>query len=347
MNYNSDRDLRYFTRDFITTHGGVVDNSGRSMDAVLPQDLAEKLSVSEYLQLDFEDNDKEKNIVLYGSPLLESMVNIARERIPVTSCTLHFDYLKSAGFDNLVGNLFTFANAVGKVEKTAPTRSQYILLHCHYIAQSDEQKEGLITLVYNRETFTEVSAMADNLNRGGMSFEAAHAGTGLSGKEIDRLEAMIRTDAETYLAERLHQFEASMNRRYRRDIKNLNQYYQALEQEMKASLERAGQSPQLIAERQEKIALLPTELAAKTDDLFNKYSIEVSLKLAGAMLLQSPVVKVFLQVSVGRKAGTVSLIYNPVMKTIEPLRCSRCSQATYKPFFGSEMEIHCPQCTSW
>ena len=344
MNFNSDRDLRFFTKDFIKTHGGVVDDSGSTMDAVLPLDLAETLSVPEYLQFDFEDDDKDKHSVRYGSPLLESMVSVARERIPVASRTLHFDYLKSAGFDNLVQDLFTLGNAVGKVEHAAPTRSHYLLLHCHYIAQSDEQKEGLITLVYNRETFTAVSAMADSLNRGDMNFQAASAPTSLSGKEIESLETMIRADAKTSLTESLHHFEGSMNRRYRRDVKNLNEYYRALEREMRAGLERAGQSPQLIAERQEKLALLPAELTTKTDDLFNKYSIEVSLKLAGAMLLQSPVVKIFLQISVGSKNATDPLINNPVMKTIEPLRCQGCNQATYKPFFGPEMAIRCPRC---
>lgn len=344
MSYSCGQDLRFFTRDFITTHGGVVDDSSSAMDAVLPRELAERLSVPEYLQLGFESDDKEENTVFYGSPLLENMVNIARERIPIACCALQFDYLKSAGFDNLVQDLFTFGNAVAKVEKAAPTRSQYILLHCHYIAQSDEQKEGLITLVYNRETFTDVSSMASNLNRSDMSFKTVSTPTSLTGKEIDQLETMVRTDTQTCLAAKLSQFEASMNRRYRRDVKNLKEYYQALEQEMKASLERAGQSEQLIAERQEKIALLPTELASKTDDLFNKYSIDVSLKLAGAMLLQSPVVKVFQQISVGRKKGTVSLTYNPVMKTIEPLRCCRCGQATYQPFFTPEIEVRCPRC---
>ena len=49
MNYDGDIDLRFFTRDFIRTHGGAVEDQGMAMDAVLPKELADELSVSEYL----------------------------------------------------------------------------------------------------------------------------------------------------------------------------------------------------------------------------------------------------------------------------------------------------------
>lgn len=344
MNYDGDIDLRFFTRDFIRTHGGVVEDQGLAMDAVLPEELAEELSVSEYLNLQFGTEGQGEGKIYYGSPLLEKMVTVAREQIPVTSCSLRFDYLKTAGFDRLIQERFHFRNGVGKVGKTAPTLSEYVLLHCSYLAQSDEQKEGLLTRVYNRETFVDVSAMADGLAGVEMDFTDKATPVSLSRKEIKRIEKLVQNGAKIALAIELKDFEASMNRRYRRDVKNLNEYYTALQQEMEKNLKRSGLSESLISDRKEKIELIPAELAAKTDDLFKKYSIRIKLKLGGAMLLKSPVVKIFFKVSVGRKKKTITLQYNPVMKSIEPLQCRQCGFDTFKPFFGENMKILCPQC---
>ncbi len=344
MNSNSDSDLRFFTRDFIRTYGGAVEDLGRGMDAVLPPELAERLAVSEYINVRFVSDGPGEGKIHYGSPLLDAMVGVARERVPVTSCILHFDYLKTAGFDRLIGELFIFGNATIKVEKTAETVNDYIFLYCHYLAQSDEQKEGLIPLAYNRNTLVDVSAMTDAMTGIDMDFGERAAAIALSGGELREIENLVHGSATAVLAEELRDFEASMNRRYRRDVKNLGEYYGALEREMKNSLARGGQSEQLIAERREKMALLPAELAAKTEDLYKKYSISISLRLGGAMLLRSPVVMVLLRVSVGRKKENIQLHYNPVLKTIEPLRCENCRQATYRPFFGEKMQVFCPQC---
>jgi Zn finger protein HypA/HybF involved in hydrogenase expression len=344
MNYDGDIDLRFFARDFIRTHGGAVEDQGPAMDAVLPEELADELSVSEYLKLQFGTEGEGEGKIHYGSPLLEKMVTVARDRVPVIICKLCFDYLKTAGFDRLIQERFHFRNGVGKVEKTAPTLSDYILLHCSYLAQSDEQKEGLLTLVYNRDTFVEVSTMADGLAGVEMDFADEATPVGLSEKEIKRIEKLVQNSAETALAVALKDFEASMNRRYRRDVKNLNEYYSALQLEMEKNLKRSGLSERLISDRKEKIELIPAELASKTDDLFKKYSIRIKLKLGGAMIVKSPVVKIFFKVAVGRKKKTITLQYNPVMKSIEPLQCRQCSNDTFKPFFGENMKILCPQC---
>ena len=344
MSYSNKIDLRYFVRNFIGTCGGVVEDQGMVLDAVLPEELAAELSVSEYLSLEFGSEGQGEGKIHYGSPLLEKMVGIARDRVPVVDCVLRFDYLKTAGFDRLVQELFHFRNGVLKVAQTAPTLCEYILLHCGYLAQSDEQKEGLISLVYNRESFVDVSAMAEGLAGVETVFANEAAPVELSGREIGKVEKRVQDSGEKILAIQLKDFEASMNRRYRRDVKNLNEYYAALRREMEKNLQRSGLSERLVADRKEKIQLIPAELAAKTDDLFKKYGIRIKLKLCGAMLLKSPVVKILCNVSSGKRKDTITLLYNPVLKSIEPLSCRGCGADTYKPLFREDMKILCPQC---
>ncbi len=344
MSYDAEVDLRFFIRDFIRTSGGVVEDLGRRMDAVLPEELAAELMAPEFLNLQFFSGEENGNNISYGSPLLERMVGIARSRIPVAGCVLRFDYLKSAGFDRLIQELFHFGNSVGKVGETAKTFCDYILLHCSYLAQSDEQKEGLITVVYNRGTRVEVPAMADGLAGTDMVFKDEAVPVGLGKAEIEKYKKLVRNSAASYLASRLKDFEASMNRRYRRDVGNLHEYYDALQREMEKNLQRSGLSERLIADRREKIRLIPAELANKVDDLYKKYSIRIKLKLGGVILLKVPVVKIFFQVLVGRKKKDITLIYNPVIKTVEPLQCHKCGNSTYQPIFNENLQLFCPQC---
>jgi CRISPR/Cas system-associated protein Csm6 len=113
---------------------------------------------------------------------------------------------------------------------------------------------------------------------------------------------------------------------------------------MTASLERANVSEALKADRKEKIAMIPEELAAKKKDLLNKYRIRITLSLAGAMMVSTPAVKLLFTASVGRNRKTLSLIYNPVTKRIDPLVCDSCHQSMYQVAFDNDLCSLCLEC---
>ena len=112
--------------------------------------------------------------------------------------------------------------------------------------------------------------------------------------------------APRILEAQIEPFRDSMNRRFRRDVNNLEEYYAELKQEMTENLTRSGLSEQLVQERKEKIDLIPDELAKKKDDLFKKYSIKVKLELSGAMLIRTPAVKLFCQATIGRRKKPIT-----------------------------------------
>lgn len=121
-----------------------------------------------------------------------------------------------------------------------------------------------------------------------------------------------------------------MNRRFRRDVMNMEEYYDSLKKEMEASLKKSGISQQNIEDRQAKTDLLPDELARKKDDLFKKYSIKI--ESAALMWIKTPAVRVLLKTMVGRKRLDMSAIYNPVTKLLDPMACQKCGNC-YKPVF--------------
>ncbi len=344
MSSDTNNRLKLFVEQFIKSHGGEAVNNEQGLEALLPEELAVELSAPEYLKLQFGADSKDDHRISYGSPLLEKIVNSACRELPIAVCSLNFHYLKTQGFNRLIKELFAFRNAVGRVEHTARVMTEYILLQCKYLAQSDEQKEGLLAFVFNLETGSGVPEMAWVLDEVEKKFKLNTGKIHFSEKKIKKLLNSVQRNAGPALAPELEPFQASMNRRYRRDVANLDEYYVALQQEMEESLKRPGLSEQLIADRKEKIDLVPDELAKKKDDLFKKYSIKVSLELCGAMLIKTPAVKVLYQASIGRSRTSVSMFYNPATKSMDPLVCRKCKNSTFNPYFSNDLQIFCPNC---
>jgi len=345
MSSDADRELGQFTFCFLENRGAVLERNSGGFEALLPTTVSELLGIPEHIRIsdDTGSHSKAHYSVSYGSPLLEKMVDTACGQVPLIACQLTFDYLKSQGFDRLIEDQFTFYSAVGKTESTGIVKTVYLFLNCRYVAQSDEQKQGLLKLVVNYETGALIPHMEDVLSTPAKNFETSLQPIREDGKLPEIMER-IKDQSEGMLTAELQSFRESMNRRFRRDAANIEEYYNALKVEMGKSLERPGLSDELIKDRKEKIALLPHELARKRDDLFKKYSIKVTIVPCAATFINTPAVKVLYRVSVGRSQKTLALLYNPVTRLMDPLVCRGCGRSITSIYFCNHLHVLCSRC---
>lgn len=345
MNSDSDRELSQFAFRFFENMGAVLEKADHGFEALLPTRLSELLGLPEHILIsdDTSSQPKAHCSISYGSPLLEKMVETACGRLPLMACQLKFDYLKGQGFDRLIKDQFNFYNAVGKIESTGVVKTVYLFLNCRYVAQSDEQKQGLLGLVVNYETGALIPHMEDVLLTPVRDFETSWKPIWKDGK-LQEIMERIKDQAEEMLTAELASFRESMNRRFRRDAANLEEYYNALTLEMEKSLERPGLSDELIKDRKEKIALLPHELARKRDDLFKKYSIKVTIIPCAATFINTPAVKVLYRASVERSQKTLALLYNPVTRLMDPLVCEGCGKSITSIYFCNHFHLLCSWC---
>jgi hypothetical protein len=360
---NSDPDTRNqetrlldFAVRFLRENGALIEQGSRGINALLPKDLAGRLRTGEYITLEMpRDQDRvagtsghpgpggEVFPVHFGAPLLDRILGILTENPPILHTELHFSYLKSGGFDNLVQEQFEWHKATGSVTSFGQIHTRYLLLNCKYRAQSDEQKEGRFDLAVNPDSGALIPGMTADFTGFGKEFRKTGT-TDLPETIRSRLNRLIQTYGKAAVDQEIKAFKNSMNRRFTRDAKSLDEYYHALAQEMAASLERANVSEALKADREEKIAMIPEELAAKKKDLLNKYRIRITLSLAGAMMVSTPAVKLLFTALVGRNRKNLSLIYNPVTKRIDPLVCESCHQSIYQVAFGNDLSTLCLEC---
>lgn len=345
MNCEPDIDLGYFLRSFFTSQGAEIEANGDRLDVLSPKKLAQQIGIPTMSRLTVGNQDPGGFGVHYGSPLLEKISEIACNTVPITIVRLSFHYLKSQGFDRMAKEVFSFPGCRFQVKSTAVVQTEYILLTCRYLAQSDEQKEGLLPLTFHLDTGAPVDGMHTRLDAIEKQYVTGSKDAAFSPVQLDAVTHWIKRRTPKILEEKLSPFRDSMNRRYQRDVANLEEYYAELEQEMAGKLDRTGLSSQLKRERKEKIALIPVELAKKKDDLQKKYSVRVTVGLSGGMRIHTPAVKLFCQATMGRTKIPVGLYYNPIGKALDPMVCEGCGNGTCQAHFCGQSHLLCPSCS--
>jgi len=345
MNSKSNKELEEFVYRFLENQGAVLERNERGFEVLMPENLSEVLGTPEHININTGSEDPESEGIYsinYGSSLLEKMIDAVCGDVPLLACQLQFDYLKREGFDSLIKEHFFFPKSVGKIENQAKINTAYIFLTCRYTAQSDEQKQGLVSLVFNLETGAYIPHMAELLPAAEKNFIQKPV---WKDGQLEMVMKCIKEQSRGILMEELNSFHETMTRRFRRDVANLEEYYHALEKEMKKNLERHRLSKELIKERREKIGLLPDELERKRDDLFKKYSIKVNVEPCAVMLVNTPAVKVLYNVFIGRTRKNVSLTYNPVTRALDPLVCQGCGKSITNIYFCNHLHLLCSMCS--
>jgi hypothetical protein len=216
-------------------------------------------------------------------------------------------------------------------------------LTCRFLAQSDEQKEGLLDFSFNLDTGALTPGMHQMLVTAEKEYQPKTIQK-YTEKEIRHIHEWVNRYGPDAVEEKISKFVQSMNRRFNRDSLSLDDYYRALEKEMKESLSRTGISDKLRQERQAKIALIPDELESKKKDLLNKYSIKVSFRPVAVLAVTTPCVKVFTTLISGRQKKKISMIYNPVTKAMDPMVCQSCGTSTYTLGICKNMHLNCIAC---
>ncbi len=343
-----DPELLGFAERFLQVAGAALETHAQGLDAVLPKDLQILLNAPEFIRIRGNSAagaaDDGCYEIGYGVPLMDKMIQSAFAKIPILFCRAEFDYIKSGGFERLLNQQFQFYGAVATIETIAEVMVDYFHISFRYKAMSDEQKEGILQMVFNSDTQWFVPDMAEKINSalGRMIFE--NPPEDHQSKMFARLGEKIHPQMQGLLVQQLRAFQDSMNRRFRRDVNNLTEYYASLEKEMVHHLKTSTLSDSARKDRQAKIDELPSELSRKTEDLFKKYSIKVSLDPAAAIMIRTPAKKIICKLSVGRKTRQVSFIYNPLSRAIEPPACALCDKTIDHIHFNANLEMICFEC---
>jgi hypothetical protein len=322
MSTSASAALTTFTANLIERYGGVVEERDGKVLSLLPADLAGLLELPEEAVIGGEEAP-----LIYGSPIVDRIIRIATDDVPVVYARAEVQYLKQAGFDTVLAKELQLAGVRSTIASRAETVANYLILVCHYVARSDERKEGLVQVAINERTCAHVLGM-ETLWRDFQvePYPQGHIPPQFDSSPDKGLHQALQVAREVSATE-LQAFIEGMRRRLHRDVRSTREYYAALRHEMEAALARPNLSENLREKRLLKIESLPEELNAKIRDLEHKYSVTVEVTGRAVLRLLVPVVQLMMRLSYKKLKGTLSMIWNPITQRFDPCVCTQCGKA--------------------
>ncbi|WP_028325397.1 hypothetical protein [Desulfatirhabdium butyrativorans] len=338
----NDPELAHFTRDFLQEHGAVVVGETDPLHALLPDEISRDLDLPEEVIL-----GETGFPLVYGSPVVDRMIRKATAILPLLCGVIDVPYVKKAGFETALMQDLSFVDAKIEIVTKAETRMHYLVVRFHYVALSDERKEGLITCSIQETS----GALIDGFGQQIHLYACEHkVDANALGPVTARMAQWLQTgsnELRLMLDQELSAFIASMKHRLRRDVTNTREYYQALAAEMQDSLQTAQLSQAQREERERKIQMLPEELERKIADLKTKYGTRINVRPCAIERYQIPVAQLMLAAHHGKQKRTLSVHYNPITRRIDPLVCESCHQTARKLFLKAEksgLSLVCGKC---
>jgi hypothetical protein len=321
MNAPSDPALVSFAAELIERQGGVVEYRGSELFSLLPEKLARSLELPEEATIGGDETP-----LLYGSPLVDRIIRVATGDVPVVYARVLVPYLKKDGFERVIAQDLELAGASVSIAGRAETVASYMVMVCHYVALSDERKEGLVQVAVAEYSSAHVSGLEELLHNFQIDLYPQGQIPPQFTVSLDKaLAQALRVARETTNAE-LAPFVDGMRRRLHRDVRSTREYYEAFKQEMEETLDRQGLTDVLLEERRSKIADLPREMDLKIRDLQQKYSVKVTITGRAALRLLVPVVQIMVNIRYRKLNRSLSLTWNPVTQGLDPLVCEDCGK---------------------
>jgi hypothetical protein len=340
-------ELDDFVLTFCRLAGGLVDRPTFAFYEVLwPEPVADKLGVPTYQRLAFREEEEERGDgevihVGYGHPLVEVIVEETLTN--PSNAILHANAvrLQKPGLADVARQTLALSNARLTV---APKRTEERALH-HYVRYTfkaalitDEKHEQLVSVVTDAQNGYAVPELADIEHQIILEEENAFknlrvAPARWTGAETDplsrsALEGLLKRAmlaARDALSDPIAHLTRRATRFLELDRARLEQYYGDIERDLKRRRDRATNAERR-AGFQDKLDAARSERQAKLVDVEAKYRLRVELELLNLLVITVP--KLTLQVQIGhRSAGiTRTVVWNPLLRQIEPLPCDVCGR---------------------
>lgn len=340
---SADPELMTFAAQVVERFGGIVEQQEESLMAVLPKDLAHSLNLPEEVQLGGNNVP-----LLYGSPVLDRLIHLTTEEVPLMLGRIEVPYLKKGGFDQQISQDFMFTNARVDVIGRAEARTTYMVVICKYVALSDERKEGLVEVGVHENSGAIIEDFENLWQTHHPEFYTRKNIPPHFPVHFEQAVSNAMQEARVRAENHLVDFTDSMKRRLRRDAKNTREYYEALQKEMEASLSNPNLGETQKQERMAKIQDLPNEMERKIEDLKHKYTIKTTLRGCAVLRFLVDVAKVMVEIRYKKFRRTEHLIWNSVIGRFDPLVCERCCKTIRDIHFlpeKSEVKLVCLACS--
>lgn len=339
MTTSIQQQLRTFATKLLERRGGLVEWAAGAAEgtAVVPEELAAALEAdSETIRLSAQPGG-EGWCVSLATDFLDTAARLLEVEPRVGTFRVRELYLKRGDLDEAVRRVFTWLNAKVRLRGTRPVRVEYHTWWFHASIVSEDRWETRFPITLNASSGAEVD-LPDPLQL--WEFEPHPAACRQAPSTYPQAVARAELRVKDLAAE----FLRRMDGRLERDRKRLREYYNALLREAQRKKPR-GQTkpdPEKLETRKRAVNL---ELRRKLSELDERYAMELTLKPLVLARTEIPALAVDLSVYRKRAQRNHTAYWNPLLKRLEPICCSRCGGGTFSvAFTNQDVEPLCAVC---
>lgn len=336
-------ELRDFVLDYYRAHGALIDPPSYGVhEALLPDDLAEELHVPALQQIVFDDvapdGEDGRLHLAQGHPLVDRLVEKMRREPLAAQAWINAVRLDKRGLAEAARQTLSFANArLAELPQQVETPAlyHYLVLTLKVTLNTDEKQEHLITVamhaqggwpvewgaIHERATLEEEPAFAHLeparpcwIEGPGPLHPAALAG----------LWERAQRAALARMAGPIESLRRRAARYLELDQARLAHYYDDLTRDLERRLSRAEGDRQ--AALRDKIAAAQAERELKLADAEARYRLRIDLELVTAQVVAEPKLELLVQIANRNTAIQRRVVWDPLLRAIEPLRCDVCGQ---------------------
>jgi len=327
---------REFVSGMFTALGGVVEATPAGLDALLPADQAAGLALPEEVRVRFDAGAPEEPGTIdgrIGSPLIDRLVRQRLGSPPMAALAVPAELPR-----RLPDSLPVLLNAV-RAGAAAEVHEvgRYLKADVRVALVGDEVRSVLESVWVRLVDGAAVSAL-----RVDGAYPVAAAA--LTDHERATAGATLRDWVRRRATAALGGALAAVQRRTRRDLERMADYYRSLDAEMAQAAARA-RSAEERARRLAKQAALPEDLAARRAQLRERMKLKLSAHLVAATLVETDIRRFELPVQRRAQRGTVAMLLRAGDGVFEGPACGACVAATVRLYLCDEaLHVLCDAC---
>ncbi len=338
MTSGIEQELREFATKLLERRGGLVEWAARDEGtALVPAELADSLHADgEIIRLSTRPGGEGWCLSL-ATDFLDTAAQLLELEPRVGTFRVRELYLKRGDLDETVRRVFTWRNAKVRLHDTRAVRVEYHTWWFHALLVSEDRWETRFPITVNASSGTEVE-LPNSLDL--WEFEPHPAACRQPPPTYQ--QAVHR--AQLRFRELATEFLDRMDGRLERDRSRLREYYNALLREAHHKKPRSQMQPDL--EQQEaRERAVKLELRRKATELDERYAMELTLKPVVLTRMEIPALAVDLSVQRRRAQRKHTVYWNPLLKQLEPICCTRCGCGTFSVAFTNENVVPlCDKC---
>ena len=290
------------------------------------------------------EDDPDAEMVTQGSPTLDGILHRITARGHVAEAFLSLPAGTLRGVQDRLLRAFRFPEARWTPGEARPhwVPAGVFLFRARYL--SDSREEELAEVALNLADRRLLRRLDEAIERHGLVPEPWEAWPTADELPLGDTWAAARAEMERRLISSVGRRRRELEGRLRRETARAAGYYD-----------------EIIRELQEQVAVLPpgdpkraalelkgraasVEREGRLGELAAKYRLEVEVALVSILRLHLPRLIVSGTLAGKRHAVDLSLVWDPVEQTGEPVRCRRCATFTYELGLARSGAPACPAC---